>query len=122
MQRITSILLSILIISLSAGVTINTHFCGGNLESVSFYQDKDCCCGDGEMESNCCSNETIQYQTDQQFAPVSFEWKVKVFKTVAAAVQTEIVSFQLLSHKAYQNYKPPLLQRNIPVLVQSFLL
>ncbi|MGZ3900832.1 MAG: HYC_CC_PP family protein [Bacteroidia bacterium] len=50
------------------GVTINKHFCGGELESVSLLK-QDSCCG-GEMDENdsdgCCANETIHISNNSE--------------------------------------------------------
>jgi hypothetical protein len=42
------------------GVTINKHFCEGELESVTLIEKSTCCEGETEDEPDgCCSNETI---------------------------------------------------------------
>ncbi|MBA3664318.1 MAG: hypothetical protein H0W61_08940 [Bacteroidetes bacterium] len=42
------------------GVTINKHFCGGELESVSLVKQTSCCGGEMEDEQDgCCENESI---------------------------------------------------------------
>lgn len=42
------------------GVTINKHFCGGELESVSLLSKQSCCGTETEDEpGDCCENETI---------------------------------------------------------------
>jgi hypothetical protein len=42
------------------GVTINKHFCEGELEAVTLMKQSTCCEGETEDEpDDCCSNETI---------------------------------------------------------------
>ncbi len=48
------------------GVTLNYHYCGGKLKSISLYTKKGCC-GEksGEMKG-CCENKTITKKIEEK--------------------------------------------------------
>ncbi len=55
----------------AGGLSIQAHFCGGHLETISLFgwQMQDCCCDDGEEEdSGCCKDlqTTFRFTDDQQ--------------------------------------------------------
>lgn len=55
------ILFCLVVYALSTfGITINKHFCGGELESVTLLKKSNCCTEDGDDEPmGCCEDETI---------------------------------------------------------------
>ena len=68
--------MALLIGMTSIGMTINMHFCGGSLRSISLLDGPDSCCSvtaqscgnfDKESESEdkkCCDNQSIEIQSD----------------------------------------------------------
>lgn len=61
---------------LSTGVMINMHYCGGELESVSLSPElANCCCESTTGESECCNNEqlVIQFDNDEQVVSSSIK-------------------------------------------------
>jgi len=81
------------------GVPVYLHYCGGELEKVSFIVKSNSCCGEEEedMDSDCCANEntvaryspdfTVKKAIDSNFnitginlftlAPVLFDLKIE---------------------------------------------
>lgn len=61
----------------SIGVTINAHYCGGNLASLALFEKVSCCCDEEEVEkpSDCCKDEikTIKISDDQIKAEEKFK-------------------------------------------------
>jgi hypothetical protein len=62
------LLLLLVIYTLSvAGVTINKHFCGGELEEVSLLEPDSCCGEEMPVEDDgCCSNESVYVSNDTE--------------------------------------------------------
>ena len=58
LKKIFAITLCFVYFFAAAGVSINVHYCGGEVEEVSFfsYGEKSCCCGN-EAEAGCCKDE-----------------------------------------------------------------
>jgi len=66
MKKITSILLMTIYLLISVGVSINVHNCNGRFAFVEILTEIGNCCCDHEKEaSNCCDDENIVIQMDQ---------------------------------------------------------
>lgn len=53
-------------VTTAIGIPVYMHYCGGELETVSFLVKDDSCCGEEEeMPSDCCDNE----DTFARYAP-----------------------------------------------------
>jgi hypothetical protein len=67
MKKITAIFLTCFYLFASVGVAVNVHYCGGELESVELVtKTAKCCCGDAEVLSMCCDDETFYVQLDKE--------------------------------------------------------
>ncbi len=131
--------LSLWMLLISTGFSVNEHYCQGQLkswrinltppnchaESACHKASPEKSCKHGEPQKGCCENESSYVQLDADFptidiATIDFEpiqWMIFTFVRKLLIFQNRPV---YLTH--YQNYKPPLLDRDIPVFVQSFLL
>lgn len=136
MKKVFSVILSLIILITSMGFITSSHICGGKkvetkvgliAADVSCGMEKEennCASSSREkMKSNCCQDEfqRIQMNEDysQQLTKVNFS---SDFSTVFIAVFFELfpsISFQSIFFK---DYSPPPLVRDIPILVQSFLI
>lgn len=147
--RIWAISLAFLIFSTSVGSTMSMHFCQGQLQHVSLFVKAKSChqkttsshchhqpekppchqvkkvCHQSMEKKNCCENKTVLLQLDPETnAPASISFDVGLVQFIVAF--SHFLPFDRLDYTHitpdYQNYKPPLLDRDISVLVQSFLL
>ena len=71
LKKSIHILISILLLFATAGVSISAHYCGDKLRSVSLMSTPDSCCDD----ASCCHNETHFYQLDDDFTFLNDEIK-----------------------------------------------
>lgn len=78
------IILSLLLLVSTTGLTISKHYCGGELVSTSVYTEADSCCDSGD----CCKNETEIIQLD-------VDYSVSSTVVVPESVQTELMIFSL---------------------------
>jgi hypothetical protein len=58
-RKINAILLSLLLLVPTFGVSVEKHFCGGRLADVALFTGAGCSC-DGETENNSCCHEEEQ--------------------------------------------------------------
>lgn len=96
-RKILSILIAIVYLNLSIGVSLHAHFCNDNIESLSLFipsedpcehmhtchiNTSDCCSMDAEVEehnhNNCCSDEEINVKLDTEQLFTSEKLKIKV--------------------------------------------
>ena len=108
----------------TSGVGITKHFCGKRLASISVLGDGGCSCGVMEGASGCCHTERSFFQLDDDFSVAP----VQSFNVASASIISIFVyhlSFDFLKSDrsvALLNYKPPIPDKDIPVLIQSFLI
>jgi len=144
--RFVALFLVFLMLFTSVGFSIDMHFCQGDIKSFSLigkakncheqaerstlckhHQIKmvqsDAC--DKKENKDCCENRTINLDSkqEQQIQTVDFSL-TKPFKQFLTAY---IYTFYQDNLNQKQNvffthYRPPLISRDIPILVQSFLL
>ena len=105
------------------GVTINTHYCGGHIAESTILINAGCSCGNMEMPSNCCSSETEFVQLDIDYYSSVVESAIDL--PDISFLHKDLIEVEIYSNKQtskYLNYKPPLIELDIPITVQSFLL
>lgn len=139
MRKFVSIFLITLLLFGSLRVSVATHFCGGLAVKQAFmvgHHKLDC--GMPEMDriksvadlneviiqaEACCENEYQNFEIDSQFRPSIVQSPVNVdfvFAFVAVVFTNEAAAQTL--QPSYANYTPPPIERDIPVLIQSFLI
>lgn len=141
MKRIFSIFLSMLILSSNSGVVFATHYCMGSIADISIgFSTQAHQCEMADMEGiceeithsegcnitpvDCCSNDFVQIQLDENFdSPIQMDTELNTqFIAAFTLVYLNLYDFQSVSNIDYVDYSPPLLQQDIPVLFQSFLI
>ena len=59
MKRILAISLMLVYLTVSAGVLVSYHFCGGKLAEVAFFKGSKNCCADANSPGSCCQNSSL---------------------------------------------------------------
>lgn len=128
MRKITAIVLAFLLVLSTSGITISKHFCMGELIKVSFYEEVDTCFDymgmSKENRMNCCEEVVEEYKADE-LSKTSVNIKLKNSHQLLATIAYLIIDNGLISNNLVQvklNYKPPLIEQDIPILTQSFLI
>lgn len=64
------------------GVSVFSHYCGGELEEITLFTKTTKCCGEDEsdMEDGCCKNELthVSFHKDFTFSQLKSDYKVPV--------------------------------------------
>ena len=67
MKRYLTILFSFLYLFLAMGISVNLHYCHGEVDSVSFFsQEGSCCCHKAGKPSHCCFDENYKYELNSE--------------------------------------------------------
>ena len=135
MQKAISILLAVLMLASSTGVTYAKHFCGDyevlstitlgeKSLSCGMSMDADNCDDDEQEPTECCKNKYNNVDTDDNFAKASFNLHLNApfvasFVTVFIVQKFEIN--QQVRH-LYADYDPPPLYEDISILHQVFII
>ena len=133
--KIASLLLAFTVLFSTMSFTVDKHFCGDMLFSKAiFAHAEDCgmqpvivCNGDDSsqnksLDNGCCHNvqEFIKGQNLEQKALQTANLDIQ---KIAIIVNFKSFDFDAVYKQiayTYQDYSPPLLVKNIPVLVQTF--
>lgn len=135
MKQVISILLSLLLLLSSTGITYAKHFCGDyEMMAEVTLGEKNLSCGmtmddfaceDEEAEGHsCCDNEYVQVNIDDNFANASFDLDIQqsfVAVFVSVFILQELYDFDD-SLNSLSDYCPPPLYKDIPVLYETFLI
>ena len=147
--RIINCFLAALMLFTSLGLNVDMHFCQGTLKSISLFGKAPSChqlatkpsCHSAEKSSctanmtldnvkksckkGCCNNKSqlIKYEGDlivsQTIVPTFHAFQFIIISIAEYLFNN--ISYVSENNK-YHNYKPPLLNIDIPVFIQSFLL
>ena len=138
MKSTFSIFFALLLLTTQVGVSLATHFCGGEVfkSSISIIGDEsptcdmqdagemDCTNQSGMHNKSCCEDQAVNVQIEDQYdtssstalnnslvflASFSISYIYAISPTDANVVKADY-------------YDPPVLELDIPVLIQSFLI
>lgn len=152
MLRLKAIFLFCLFSVTTFGNTVAVHFCKGEVTDLALFGEIHCCCEMVQMVNdqekschekeddgchdekdnrsdlkdfekgtkNCCDTETVQFSGENQLT---------ITKSIAIPTAILILNYNLYffqdlrAHSTVEpTYQPPLIPRDIPVLIQSFLI
>lgn len=132
--KILHIILALSVLFSTTGILMGKHFCKKEMQTEKVLaKSKSCCqsnnstCSSAESgcDKDCCSNEYEYFQSDQVKLAQSIDLptlnKPALVATLLLVFDFEIPTYdnntlQLLS------YRPPIVERDIPVLLQTFLI
>ena len=126
LKKFLYILLAFYVILISAGVTINRHYCMDRLMSFSLYaQARTCTDNPGAMASGCCHNEHETYQLVEKFFTSNFHFDFNADFTFLVPQFTLVIENLFFNNEfnvSHADYAPPLLTFDIHERISSFLL
>ena len=139
-HRITSSLLAGLMFLTSTGFSLDVHFCQGQFKNLSLFGEARSChealappschaeqpdahvhLQTGEPERDCCENKQLEFSpddTERVLVEILQPGRVP-FLTAFIAVPFNPLATERIPHL---HYRPPPLDRDLVVLVQSFLI
>ena len=133
-KNITSLFLAFLVLFSTMSLTINEHYCGDVLVDVTVYSNANTCGMDmhsSEKNSQelitkkeCCNDEHIvkEGQNELNISTNSLSFDQQLF--VASFIYSYVNLFEGLDNKTipFRDYSPPLIDKDIQVLYQTFLI
>jgi hypothetical protein len=122
--RFTAFLLATLMFFTSSGFVLGKHQC--KMEQNNTKEVVNLSCNETGCKKGCCSTELQYFKLDQeqQTAHAEFQLNDELSQFITAFASVFVFSSSVKETKTpkYFLYKPPLIQKDIPVLIQSFLL
>lgn len=118
-----------MILASTTGFTMHKHYCMGRLKTVALFEKAESCMKSAGMEDtecpkNCCDDEEQSLKVDD-LTNVSFE------HDFSPTLLLSVLTFSLFEdplpgspsvQTEWSHYSTPHLSRDVPLLVQSFLL
>jgi hypothetical protein len=136
LKSIVSSILALMVLVSSSSFMVNMHFCGGHVQSVSLIEEADACPMEVQLppchkkmaikKSGCCEDKQVTFEGKdfntqiQDFSLLTSHFSnwAAIFPMIMEVIQVN----EVLAFSNHTPYRPPIVQRDIPVLVQSFLI
>ncbi|RLD57563.1 MAG: hypothetical protein DRJ05_09510 [Bacteroidetes bacterium] len=124
LKKVSHIIISLILLVSTTGLTISKHYSMGELFDVSFIGEADSCC---PVPCDCCEDEFEFHRLEVEFVGSDIEVSFDEISSIDIAVITSIFDINidlgyLLNEKEYaNNHSPPIISFT-PSLTQSFLL
>lgn len=122
LRKAGHIILGFIIVVVTMGVTINKHYSGGNLYSISLFFEAESCC---ERDCDCCSDESQTYKIDDDFLVTNISQpeipSMQLLASKKQLINTVLLSLFETQNKDFYNRLLPVTHRLQPVL-QTFLI
>ncbi len=134
LRAIVSLLIAAVILVSTTSFTVSMHLCGGRVESIAILDKATPCameqlppCHQQMMKkTGCCEDHELKIEGKDLSSKVQeviqlqhqqFSWVLDL-----PIIQKVILSTESVSTSSFTYYSPPLLDRDITVLKQSFLI
>ena len=134
MKQIFSVILSLVVLVTSMGFTVSSHECGGRVvKTVISVTNADVSCGMESKKSNCatqpkvkkscCKDNYLLIQGDQDYAQQvqAVDFSVDYLSAFVIAY-VELIQTETTQDDFFTDHSPPPLIKDIPILIQSFLI
>ena len=133
-RPLISLFLAVIVLIASVGVTVNFHLCGGQIQSTALFIKATPCKMDmpktcqqhAQKRKGCCEEESLVLKGKETNAEVKTVTQLTPSFNLIAVILPVLYSIIDLDSsvvtKQYAQYKPPLLEQDITVLVHSFLI
>lgn len=135
-KPIVSFLLALLVLVSSSSFMVNMHFCGGHMQSVSLIEEAAPCPMEVELpachkkmevkKSGCCEDKHVAFEGKDFSAKVQdfslLNWQAINWIASLPVIMEVIQVNEALAFSNHIPYKPPIVERDLPVLKQSFLI
>lgn len=91
LKKIIHTLLALVLLVVTTGMTISTHYCGGNVKDVSFLSAPKSCC---DIPEGCCHDEAFTIKIVDDFSISSYTFDFNQLEIVLP------ISFELIELEA----------------------
>ena len=135
-RPIVAVFLASLVLIASIGVTVNLHLCGGNVQSIALFVKAQPCkmempksCHGSKAQkkrSGCCEEESILLKGKETTAELKTVTELTPSFTLISVILPVLYSINevdsFIASARYAHYKPPIVERDITIFAQSFLI
>ena len=113
LKKISHIILALLVLVTTMGMTVSAHYCGDELKSIDLISQSDNCCGDSCPD---CKNEIIKVDIEDNFMISTFNIDfTSDFILLPALIQLFQLSIDTDEEELVAYHEPP------PLKIQTVL-
>ncbi len=124
-HRAIIVCVALIYVFTTIGVSVISHYCGGELQEVSVFTSPDSCCGEEEEEmpvsdDGCCKNETkhFSYRSDFFITQSSHDVKIPVnhiSELFCVNTDFQLAENSISNYVHFKSFHPPndIIQRQI---------
>ena len=123
-KNIANIALALLILASTTGITLHKHYCMGHLRNVALMHEAAPCNGEMEMPLDCCKDTVEEFKVEElNKASFSFDVSPELYliSFVGYVLYDVGLPAAIPNQTAFLNFKPPLIEPDIYLRVQSIL-
>ncbi len=131
-KKISAFLMAIVVLLSTMSFSINEHYCGDDLMDTAIFSKVESCGMDAhravhlkvsfDSDNNCCKDvvKLIEGQNELNTYSENLNFEQKVF--IASFVYSYINLFEGLDENIvpFRNYSPPLVHKDLQILLQTF--
>ena len=130
MKKTFSVFLALFVLFSSLNFSLSAHYCGQTIVDIALFGEAEPCAMALEMkkdtnEEPCCENRRLIIEGEDYLSSKSFE-KQEVQKVELLLTKLQFPLELLIEEQNtdffVDHYTPPLIEQDIPTVVQSFLL
>ena len=126
-NKISVLLMAMVVLLTTTGFSLHKHHCTITKKTITSVAHVKNCCGTNDEKdcpNGCCQDETeyIKLNSEIPLPATIHEFTTGQFALIQYCVLNGLFDQKNKLITKYLNYRPPLLVRDIPVLVQSFLI
>lgn len=124
LKNIANTLLAIILLIATTGVTLNKHYCMGKLKSIAVNGHAEQCF-EGEAEQMpCCKDVSEELKVEEVITPAfDFDATPELYQlTIVNLVLLDLVELEEVEKYHFKHYSPPVPDKDIQVLNETFLI
>lgn len=139
-RKVSALILSMLVMLSSMSFTLNVHLCMGQIDNIALFKEAKACematqvtpCAKEQhkeghnhqiSKKGCCEDHSIFIERQDEITKTaSVAMPDVAFVAVLYVVVAYLSAQSSVDTDSYKAYSPPLIERDIPVLIQSFLI
>ncbi len=123
LRKLTHIIVMMLLLISTTGITLSMHYCGGRLVSTSIITEAKSCCGE---DCGCCENKTHHYEVKENFVSSNIIQKINIAQLNILIPVYFVLDYNFLNteersfHEPENTSPPPIIQTRL-ALLQTYL-
>ncbi|MCT4644978.1 MAG: hypothetical protein N4A74_08335 [Carboxylicivirga sp.] len=108
LKKISHILMVIVLLITTTGMTVSKHYCSESLVNVNIFSEAKSCC-EGGCSTDCCHNESERYELNEEFvlAISNIEFQEVIIELILPFIQSFVINEVEIQNFELSNFNAP---------------